>query len=76
VASARALVPRPVLVLGDEPAANLDTANGQQAMAIMERLNQETGTAFVYATHDPRVIACARRVVRPQDGAIIDAGLA
>jgi putative ABC transport system ATP-binding protein len=76
VAIARALAPRPVLVLADEPTANLDTANGQQAMEIMERLNKETGTAFVYATHDPRVIAYARRVVKMQDGAIVDAGIA
>ncbi|MBX0329473.1 ABC transporter ATP-binding protein [Oscillochloris sp. ZM17-4] len=76
VAIARALAPRPVLVLADEPTANLDTANGQQAMEIMERLNKETGTAFVYATHDPRVISYARRVVKMQDGAIIDAGVA
>jgi putative ABC transport system ATP-binding protein len=76
VAIARALAPRPVLVLADEPTANLDTANGQQAMEIMERLNKETGTAFVYATHDPRVIAYARRVVKMQDGSIIDAGVA
>ena len=45
-------------------------------MEIMERLNKETGTAFVYATHDPRVIAYARRVVKMQDGAIVDAGVA
>ena len=76
VAIARALAPRPVLVLADEPTANLDTANGQQAMEIMGRLNKETGTAFVYATHDPRVIAYARRVVKMQDGAIVDAGIA
>ena len=73
VAIARALVPRPVLLLADEPTANLDTANGQQVMELMARLNQETGTAFVYATHDPRVIAFARRVVKLQDGMIVDA---
>ncbi|MCX7789247.1 MAG: ABC transporter ATP-binding protein [Chloroflexaceae bacterium] len=70
VAIARALALRPVLVLADEPTANLDTANGQQAMEIMVRLNRETGTAFVYATHDPRVIAYARRVVTLVDGKI------
>jgi putative ABC transport system ATP-binding protein len=70
VAIARALAPRPVLVLADEPTANLDTANGQQAMEIMARLNRETGTAFVYATHDPRVLAFARRVVTLVDGSI------
>jgi putative ABC transport system ATP-binding protein len=73
-AIARALAPRPVLVLADEPTANLDTANGQQAMEIMRRLNQETGTAFVYATHDPRVVAFAQRVVTLRDGRIADNG--
>ena len=74
VAIARALAPRPVLVLADEPTANLDTANGQQAMEIMQRLNAETGTAFVYATHDPRVVAFARRVVELRDGCIVGNG--
>jgi putative ABC transport system ATP-binding protein len=74
VAIARALAPRPVLVLADEPTANLDTTNGQQAMEIMLRLNQETGTAFVYATHDPRVVAFAQRVVTMRDGQIADSG--
>jgi putative ABC transport system ATP-binding protein len=71
VAIARALATRPVLVLADEPTANLDSANGHQAMEIMARLNQETGTAFVYATHDPRVIAFAKRVVTLEDGAVV-----
>jgi putative ABC transport system ATP-binding protein len=70
VAIARALAPGPVLVLADEPTANLDTANGHQAMEIMQRLNQETGTAFVFATHDPRVVAFAHRVVELQDGRV------
>ncbi len=74
VAIARALAPRPVMVLADEPTANLDTANGQQAMEIMQRLNQETKTAFIFATHDPRVVAFARRVVKMRDGRIVDNG--
>ena len=74
VAIARALAPRPVMVLADEPTANLDTANGQQAMEIMQRLNQQTGTAFVFATHDPRIVAFARRVVKMRDGRIVDNG--
>jgi putative ABC transport system ATP-binding protein len=72
VAIARALAPQPLMVLADEPTANLDTANGEQAMEIMQKLNRETGTAFIFATHDPRVVAYARRVVRMQDGRIID----
>ncbi|UCG25728.1 MAG: ABC transporter ATP-binding protein [Chloroflexota bacterium] len=76
VAIARALAPNPLLVLADEPTANLDTANGTQAMDIMKRLNEETGTAFVFATHDPRVVAYARRVVKLQDGQIVDGNAA
>jgi putative ABC transport system ATP-binding protein len=68
VAIARALVTRPGIVLADEPTANLDTDNGKQIMEIMQRLNQERQTAFVFATHDPRVVAFARRVVKLRDG--------
>jgi putative ABC transport system ATP-binding protein len=75
VAIARALATRPILVLADEPTANLDTANGQQAMEIMRHLNEETGTAFVFATHDPRVVAFARRVIELRDGGIVDDGM-
>ena len=74
VAIARALAKDPLLVLADEPTANLDTENGSQAMEIMQRLNKETGTAFVFATHDPRVMAYARRVVELQDGQIVNNG--
>ena len=63
------------MVLADEPTANLDTANGEQAMEIMKRLNEQTGTAFVFATHDPRVMSYARRIVKMQDGQVIDDGL-
>ncbi len=74
VAIARALASVPLLVLADEPTANLDTANGAQAMEIMQRLNQETGTAFIFATHDPRVMSYARRVIELQDGRVISNG--
>jgi putative ABC transport system ATP-binding protein len=72
VAIARALATHPVLVLADEPTANLDTENGRQVMEIMQRLNQETGTTFLFATHDPRVIPFARRVVTLRDGRVSD----
>jgi putative ABC transport system ATP-binding protein len=70
VAIARALASRPVLVLADEPTANLDTENGRQVMEIMQRLNEDTGTTFIFATHDPRVIPFAQRVVELRDGKI------
>ena len=75
VAIARALAADPMLVLADEPTANLDTENGHQAMEIMQRLNEDTGTAFVFATHDPRVVSFARRVIEMQDGNVIHNGI-
>jgi putative ABC transport system ATP-binding protein len=71
VAVARALSTNPTMILADEPTANLDTENGEQVMGIMQKLNQETGTTFVFATHDPRVIKYALRVVTLQDGLIV-----
>jgi putative ABC transport system ATP-binding protein len=72
VAVARALSIRPTVVLADEPTANLDTENGKQVMDIMAKLNKETGTTFVFATHDPRVIKYATRVVTLRDGLIVE----
>src|SRR5512134_3672107 len=72
VAVARALATNPKLILADEPTANLDTENGKQVMDIMQRLNKETGVTFVFATHDPRVIKYAQRVVTLRDGLIVE----
>ena len=74
VAIARALASDPVLVLADEPTANLDTENGRQAMEIMQKLNEDTGTAFIFATHDTRVISYAKRAVKMRDGKVVDNG--
>jgi putative ABC transport system ATP-binding protein len=72
VAIARALATKPALILADEPTANLDTPNGKQVMETMTRLNQETGVTFVFATHDPRVIQYARRVITLRDGLVVE----
>jgi len=72
VAIARALATQPSLILADEPTANLDTVNGQQVMETMTRLNEETGVTFIFATHDPRVIQYARRIITLQDGVIVE----
>ncbi len=74
VAIARALSTQPAIVLADEPTANLDTPNGKQIMEIMTRLNQETGVTFVFATHDPRVMKYARRVIALRDGVVAQNG--
>ncbi|MEK6753129.1 MAG: ABC transporter ATP-binding protein [Chloroflexota bacterium] len=70
IAVARALATNPKMILADEPTANLDTENGEQVMEIMKRLNKEIGATFVFATHDPRVIKYATRVVTLRDGVI------
>ena len=72
VAVARALATKPALILADEPTANLDTPNGAQVMETMLRLNEETGVTFIFATHDPRVIKYARRVITLRDGLIVE----
>jgi putative ABC transport system ATP-binding protein len=71
VAIARALVKKPLLVIADEPTANLDSKNGEQVLETMQRLNAALGTTFVFSSHDPRVIAHARRVVTLEDGQVV-----
>jgi putative ABC transport system ATP-binding protein len=70
VAVIRAVVGEPALVLADEPTANLDSQASDQLLDMMEELNRDLGTTFVFATHDPRVMDRARRLVRLVDGSI------
>ncbi|KAB2838781.1 ABC transporter ATP-binding protein, partial [bacterium] len=70
VAIARALVTHPLLILADEPTANLDSESAEAIMAAMQRLNQSHHTTFVFSTHDPRVVHHATRIVRISDGVI------
>jgi len=68
VAVARALVTDPMIVLADEPTANLDSATGETIVALMEEINRRDGTTFIFSTHDPRVMGRAHRVLRLADG--------
>lgn len=70
VAVARALASKPKFILADEPTANLDTKAAMNLLDIMERMNRETQTTFIFSTHDQRVIDRARRVISMVDGAI------
>ena len=70
VAVARALAAEPVIVLPDEPTANLDSTAGSALMDLMRRLNEDQGVTFVFSTHDPMVVERARRVIRLRDGRI------
>jgi putative ABC transport system ATP-binding protein len=70
VAVARALAAKPAFVLADEPTANLDTESAANLLDIMERMNEEAGTTFLFSTHDDRVVQRARRVVTLVDGRV------
>ncbi len=72
VAIARAMVKRPLLVLADEPTANLDAANSHNILQTMEKLNKELDTTFIFATHDEKVIGYLHRIIRLSDGKIAE----
>ena len=70
VAVARAVVANPHLILADEPTGNLDSANGEEVMNLLESLNGE-GTTIIIVTHSQRDAEYAGRIVRLFDGQII-----
>lgn len=70
VAVARALASKPKFVLADEPTANLDSKSAENLLDIMERLNEQEGVTFVFSTHDPRIMAKAKRIITLEDGKI------
>jgi putative ABC transport system ATP-binding protein len=73
-AIARALVTQPLLILADEPTANLDSKTAETIMTVMRHLNQTRRTTFIFSTHDPRVTQHATRIVHLSDGVIQDNG--
>ncbi len=70
VAIARAMVTRPLMILADEPTANLDSKTGAELLDMMRRLNEERGMTFVFSTHDRMIVEKARRTVTVRDGLI------
>jgi ABC-type lipoprotein export system ATPase subunit len=71
VAIARALVHKPDLILADEPTGNLDSANGENILALLRELTQETGTALVLVTHSPEAARICQRAIHLRDGAVV-----
>lgn len=70
VAIARALANRPAVVFADEPTANLDSRTAEEILDLMRGLCDSRRVAFLFATHDPRVVSRARRVVSLHDGRV------
>jgi len=74
VAIARALVANPSLVIADEPTANLDSDTSRSIIGLMRSLNEKEKTTFIFSTHDQRVLDRVERLVRLEDGMILDGG--
>ena len=72
VAIARALVNEPILLLADEPTGNLDSRTGEELLQLLLELRAQRGTTVVVATHDPVIASRCDRIVRLQDGRIVD----
>lgn len=71
VAIARALATNPLLIFADEPTGNLDSENGKTILKLFSNLNKQ-GVTIVIVTHDANVGACCQRIVRMQDGRILE----
>ena len=72
VAVARAMVSKPSLILADEPTANLDSHTGSALLDMMKELNEKENMTFIFSTHDPKIMERARRIIRLEDGRIVD----
>jgi len=71
VAVARALLKKPAAILADEPTASLDTASGEQVAELLKAAAKARGCAAIVATHDPRLLPLADRILFMRDGKII-----
>jgi len=72
VAVARAVASKPKIILADEPTANLDSKNSEALMDMMKELNEKEGVSILFASHDDYIMENVRRVVRLNDGVIVE----
>jgi multiple sugar transport system ATP-binding protein len=72
VAIARALVTKPVIVLADEPTANLDSQTGDDILNLMRKINKDLKTTFIFSTHDAKIVELADHIIRLKDGLITE----
>ena len=72
VAIARALATHPKIILADEPTANLDSTTGASIIELMRRVQIESRTTFIFATHDPQLMSHADETFAIRDGELVD----
>jgi putative ABC transport system ATP-binding protein len=70
VAIARSLANDPVIILADEPTANLDSNTGREIIQLLKRLQEQQGVTVICSTHDHEMLAISSRVVRVKDGTV------
>ena len=75
VAIARALVTKCPIILADEPTANLDSTNGDQILELMQKLNHELKTTFIFSTHDQKIVNMATQVIKIRDGKLFQSAV-
>lgn len=75
VTIARALVNDPAIIWADEPTGNLDSKTADEILDMMNALNREQRQTFIIVTHDPQVVERCDRVIRMNDGEVVDDGL-
>jgi putative ABC transport system ATP-binding protein len=71
VAVARAIVNDPLIILADEPTANLDSKTGANLLDLMQKMNEEKNITFLFSSHDKQVMERAKRLILLKDGKII-----
>ena len=74
VAIARAIVHHPKVILCDEPTGNLDSATSSTVMTLLKEINNKLGTTFLLVTHDKDVASQCTRILRMDDGLMVDTG--
>jgi putative ABC transport system ATP-binding protein len=74
VAIARAIVHHPKVILCDEPTGNLDSATSSTVMSLLKEINKKLGTTFLLVTHDKDVASQCSRILRMDDGLMVDTG--
>lgn len=72
VAIARALVTKPAIVFADEPTANLDSKTANQVIELMQKIQKEHNTTFIFATHDEKIVSKVNRLISIVDGNIVE----